>query len=764
MKAIKMKAIKIITILLLFSFKMFGQIPNCIEITSKQNQEQLTFTLPQYEIVDTSLFEMFKINAIYKYIKTNNEFGIVNDIGKPKIPQISYDIAIPSDAKNIEIKLINPVYENIALNDRLLPSQEVFENETNPEFIIDEDYYQTNGDEYNFNFQISENYSVFGQNGVTISIFPFCYNPNENNLTVLQKGTFVFSYTSEKQIKNENIVNDYATQNYLSNFFINYPKDNAPKISYGRYLIITAPAYENTLTYFANYKRNIGYTVEVVNTNTTGTSASDVKEYLQNRYDNSSTRPTFVLLVGDVTDIPASSGSTSSSDNLDDQLDDYKNPLTDFDYTRLDGNDYLSDIFIGRWSVSTIGELQNIINKTIVMETNIHTYNKEAVFLSGSGTGENSFKNSISAIVENTFEPDNWQCNELYAIDGATETDGLNALNDNNLYFIYRGHGNYLSTGAPFRIGVGDVTNPSLTTTIYPPFFSIACLTNCFGYERNSIQQPCLGEEWISSENGGVAFFGASTVTITWANNDIIKEIFDDENFEQEQLGTMVTLGMKNYKNAFWTLNWVLVRRHLKTYNLLGDPSFIYAGIGCIDNISFNNEEIFHDGDIVEYHASNTIETNNTFDVQTGSRVTLVAGESIVLKPGFHAGAGSNFHAYIAPCEDKEEEIIKTNTTLLKNNSNFIDTTRSTVIEKEASVFPNPFTNYILLNYLQKTTGEVIISIFDMTGNKIYEEITIENKGIIYHNINTSKLQSGAYIYNIKTETILYKGKIIKIN
>lgn len=357
---------------------MFGQVPSCIEIASKQNQEQLIFTLPEYEIIDTSLYELFKINETFKYIKIDNEFGIVNDIGKPEIPQISFDIAIPSDAKNIEVKLINPVYKNRTLTDRLLPAQEVFENETNPEFIINENYYFTNGEEYNFNFQISENYTVFGQSGVTISIFPFSYNPNENNLTVLQKGTFVFSYTSEKQIKNENIVNDYATQNYLSNFFINYPKDNAPKISYGRYLIITAPTYENTLTYFANYKRNIGYTVEVVNTNTTGTSASDVKDYLQNRYDNSSTRPTFVLLVGDVTDIANSGGSTHSNYDVDDLADDYTHPITDLHYSRLDGDDYFADIFLGRWSVSSIPELQNIINKTIIWKHNfIHLKNRQ---------------------------------------------------------------------------------------------------------------------------------------------------------------------------------------------------------------------------------------------------------------------------------------------------------------------------------------------------------------------------------------------------
>ena len=758
-----MKTIKIISILILFSIELFGQIPDCIEIASQKSEEEITFTLPQYEIIDTSLFTTFKINETYKYIKINDEFGIINDVGKPEIPQISFDLAIPSDAQDFKIILSKTEYKNISLDNELMPAQEFFENNKNPEFIIDENYYSNNGELYNFNYQISENYSVFGQKGITITIFPFIYNPQQNKLNVLQKGTFTFSYSSNKQIKNVNVSNDYTTQNYLSKFFINYQNDKTEKVNYGRYLIITSPTYENTLTYFANYKRNIGYTVEVVNTNTTGTSAQDVQNYLQTQYDNTSTRPTFVLLVGDVTDIAASGGSTSSSNILENLIDDYKDPLTDLNYSLLDGNDYFADIFLGRWSISSTLELQNIIHKTIIMETNIHSYNNQAIFLSGSGTGENDFVGPLNWIIENTFEPDNWLCNELYAIDGATETDGLNALNDDNQYFIYRGHGEYLTTGEPFSIGVGDVISSTLTNTIYPMFFSIACLTNCFGFLPSG-NQPCLGESWIRSEHGGISFFGASTITKRYTNNRILKKLFDDAYIDEEQLVPMINLGMKNYKNAFWTMNWVKVQRHMKTYNFLGDPSFIRTGIGCIDNISFNNVEVFHSGDVITYQASNTIETNNTFDVQTGSSVTLVAGESIRLGQGFHAGAGSNFHAYIAPCEDKTEKNNKKNSNSTENEQIQYDTTKNQIIEKEASAFPNPFTNYILFNYYMNTTGQVTIIIFDILGNKVFEQTKLENKGIIYQNINTSALQSGTYIYNIKTETTLYKGTIIKIN
>jgi hypothetical protein len=222
------------------------------------------------------------------------------------------------------------------------------------------------------------------------------------------------------------------------------------------------------------------------------------------------------------------------------------------------------------------------------METQFHSFEKQAVFLSGGGGGDDVFDDPQRWIVENTFEPDNWVCNELYAIDGATRADGLNALNDDNLFFIYRGHGDYEEISLPFFLDNLDLN--TATNTIYPMTFSIACLTNCFGYFINSGQSPCIGESWIRSEQGGVSFLGASTITYRTVNNRIHEKLFDDAYSDTDQLVPMINLGMKNFYQTFWSFfNTKTVKRHMMSYNYLGDPSFIRGGIGCIDNIIFRN-------------------------------------------------------------------------------------------------------------------------------------------------------------------------------
>jgi gingipain R len=742
-----MKQIKIIIAFLFITLKVFSQTPECLKISNKTNGIQIDFTLPEYQIIDTSLTVSFEINETYKYVKVNNNFGVINDIGYPEIPQISFDVAVPDDASNFQISVSDTEFSYNSINKRIFPSQDYFETETSPEFVVNEDYYNSNGELYNFNYQISESYSVFGQKGITITIFPFVYRPNQSKIEILQAGKFNLSYSSNKQAKNSNILNNIPTTNYLSKFFVNYEKTKTGAFRYGRYLIIAPPNFENTITYFANYKRNIGYDVVVVNTNETGTTAGDIKNYLQNQYDDVATRPTFVLLVGDIADIPASGGTQA----------DYKDPLTDLNYSLLSGDDYFADVFLGRWSVTRNDELQNIIQKTIVMETQLHTYDRRSVFLAGSGSGENQFDNPMRWVMDNTFEPDGWECDFSFGVDGATQQDGINALNGDYVFILYRGHGGSNVIGDPFSLTNTHIN--ASTNTVFSIFFSFACLTNNYGFTG-----PSFGESWIRSGQGGVAFFGASTTTYRHTNNKIAEKVFGDAFTDEEQLAVMKDLGMKRYWQRFWSwMNRKRTKRHMKTYNFLGDPSFNKPGIGCINNITFDNPEIFHNDDVITYHAGSTIENNNTFEVQSGSNVTLIAGESIVLNPGFHAEAGSNFQASIAPCD---EAVNKKSENKNANKSSTIqaDTLFNELIQKDASIFPNPFSEFVLLNYSLNNTGKVHIKIYDISGNLIFEKLQIKNKGIIYENINTSHFNPGTYIYNIQTEDIVYKGKIIKID
>lgn len=79
----------------------------------------------------------------------------------------------------------------------------------------------------------------------------------------------------------------------------------------------------------------------------------------------------------------------------------------------------------------------------------------------------------------------------------------------------------------------------------------------------------------------------------------------------------------------------------------------------CIKDYLFQNNYYYNNGDIAEYNASNIIEVGGKYDlsgntynynVNTGSTVSFNAGNSISLKPGFRAYAGSTFNAKITPC------------------------------------------------------------------------------------------------------------------
>jgi len=91
----------------------------------------------------------------------------------------------------------------------------------------------------------------------------------------------------------------FINEVYSSNSSINNESSEIIVPSKGRYLMITPPEFDSVLSYFAHYKRDIGFDVRVVTTDITGKTASSIKNYIQNQYNNVATRPVYVLLVGD---------------------------------------------------------------------------------------------------------------------------------------------------------------------------------------------------------------------------------------------------------------------------------------------------------------------------------------------------------------------------------------------------------------------------------------------------------------------------------
>ena len=77
-----------------------------------------------------------------------------------------------------------------------------------------------------------------------------------------------------------------------------------------RYTIVSYSGFRGALDEFADWKRRQGFIVDLVYTNdpNVGNTTSSIKNYLQGLYDNAtptSPAPTYVLLVGDVAQLPA---------------------------------------------------------------------------------------------------------------------------------------------------------------------------------------------------------------------------------------------------------------------------------------------------------------------------------------------------------------------------------------------------------------------------------------------------------------------------
>jgi hypothetical protein len=131
-------------------------------------------------------------------------------------------------------------------------------------------------------------------------------------------------------------------------------------------LILTHPTFRPAAETLAKWKLEKGIVTSVFNVNDgSGQPGPDTKEqidaFIENRYQKCQTRPSYVLLLGDVEYIPTFHVETKTSDNTG----------TDHPYALLTDNDQLGvpDFAIGRISVDTLDEANIVVDKLIKYES-----------------------------------------------------------------------------------------------------------------------------------------------------------------------------------------------------------------------------------------------------------------------------------------------------------------------------------------------------------------------------------------------------------
>ncbi|MCD4818583.1 MAG: T9SS type A sorting domain-containing protein [Candidatus Cloacimonetes bacterium] len=339
--------------------------------------------------------------------------------------------------------------------------------------------------------------------------------------------------------------------------------------------IITNQQLVQHLDDFLAWKHAKGIYTDVYTLDQTGTQSGQIKDFLQNLYDNPQTRPDYVLLIGDVDDTYQVSSFYFSEENN----------VTDNPFVLFAGDDYFPDAIIGRISVDYTNELAVIINKILKYEkepymNNTDWYNN-AVLVAGNYSSTPPTPVTPTRVTR-------WLADKMqnYGFDNITQVyypptypgtaEIASAINNGASFVTYRGWGDANGWHYPYfhNENINDLNNGFLL----PVMTSIVCNTGDFA---NNVD-PCFGETWLRSgtvslPKGGVVFIGPSDLhTSTKFNNAIFSGFYqgllDEDIFT---FGSAVLRGkIELYENYPLNLeSGGLVEFYFYTYNILGDPS-----------------------------------------------------------------------------------------------------------------------------------------------------------------------------------------------
>jgi hypothetical protein len=333
------------------------------------------------------------------------------------------------------------------------------------------------------------------------------------------------------------------------------------------YLVVVGDALAGTVAPFAQWKESLGFKVEVATTSKTGQTVDEIKNYIQKACDTwKEPGLKYVLLVGDVDTVPADTTGQRSREY----------PATDLVYSTLRGDDDVPDVGIGRLPAKTAGEAKTMFDKIIYYEKGEFSsadWVKEISFIAPQAfhkqcenAAEYCVKYTKKAGYTGMFPNENQPGGDkLYAgSKNASTRDLLAAFNQGRSIIVYQGHAFEKGWADPMFMQrqVAAVSN-----TVARPFvISISCLSGRFNHQRD-----CIGETWMKSENGAVAYFGASGNSLFPHCLQMQRGLFDAIFRDGHRTLSEVCNAAK--QSIYKVHGRKGSKRMAAMYNLLGDPS-----------------------------------------------------------------------------------------------------------------------------------------------------------------------------------------------
>lgn len=502
---------------LFFSIQVFAQEHIVINAKNQNNFEFLSSTQQalqvNFTIHDLEISSFKTESGSFSQI---NLFDAVNigEIGYPELPIITKMIRIPENAE-LEIIIQSAQYTDINLSDYgiyspLFPEQGHQTKDSNSKDIIkNKAAYSKDILSGNDLVQVNIQGHLRNMRIALLKISPVQYNPVQNTIRIYHSVSFAVVFKNANWTQSAELDKKYGSFLFSSieNEIFNTEIFKAQKDTNTQYpikmIIVADTMFHDVLQPFIQWKTKKGFIVEEAYTSNSavGTTTTSIKSYLQASWDNASASDpaqSFILIVGDVAQIPAFSGTAGSH-------------FTDMYYAEYTGDD-IPEVFIGRFSANSVSELLPQIDKTLEYEQYLfptETWLDTVVMIAGVDANNGPVHGNGQITYGTTYyfnaSQGLYSYTHLYPNSGSEAAQIRAEVGAGCAFANYTAHGSTSGWADPSFVS-SDV--PNMTNHHkYPLMIGNACSTNTFSSD-------CFGETLLRiPEKGAIGYIGGSNST-----------------------------------------------------------------------------------------------------------------------------------------------------------------------------------------------------------------------------------------------------------
>ena len=515
-------------LLFAFSFLAFSPAVQAqkIEVDSYE-QLRMTFSVDMPTVGEATLDgQTFTTLSLDGYMPSEG-------VGTPALPVWSHLIETPLNS-GIDVEVTDAVYDTLQLKGAplmpLQPSRSKSDTLRHP--------LAYNKEVYSWDAFVGEPTKVEDV-GIArdrclarLQFSPVQYNPVRNQIVVCRQATVTVSYANAAREATLEMFERYHSPAFnsgagvVNNLYPKAVRTAAPV----RYLIVANSMFRGQLDELVEWKRRKGFLTDIVYTDNAavGTTTTSIQNYIKSQYTNATTAspaPTYVLLVGDVGQLPAFDAQVSSPSS---------DHVTDLYYMTWTTGDHIPDCHYGRFSAQNVSQLTPQVQKTLMYEQYTFadpSFLDRAVMVAGVDGGnagdygynyaDPAMDYAIANYVNGThgFSDVRYFKNDLTIIPSCT-TNVTIASNSNSMSATVRGYYNqgaglinYSAHGSANSWGTPNFTTTHVAAMTNTQKFGLmignCCLTNRFN------ESTCFGESLLRKGNycGAVGYIGGSNST-----------------------------------------------------------------------------------------------------------------------------------------------------------------------------------------------------------------------------------------------------------